>query len=593
MPLSVGLKLTIVGYTTCLLAVEAASSPMPQIYRQYGPSSTKQFTSNRTYWVQVAGACCAAASMATSCVAFFWFCRMEKRFRHRLIILLIYGDMIKTMWIFAFALASITRGTIYTESPFCQASGFLVQYGTETSDYAVLAIAVHSAMQVFRPSNTVRSDGLYPYRYPLFLGAFLIPLLMAGLAFAGDHHGYMSQGAFCSLPLRPFWYRLALTWVPRYVIAIIILGLAVAIYAHVGFEFRSLSNMLQNEKPSVSSTTILSTNDQNLGDGASPDLTEHTLFPARRGSSIVSILEASRRASAAASTSMYSESNDTAGSIFVPSGPHSARRSSAFTILAGPVDTCSQLDNTNTSRKASNTVLSASDDNHASPLSTSTPCAPPTDTAQRNLAQQRMRIHRQLRLMFVYPICYIIMWLIPFTNHCMMYYEDWATHPLYWLVVASTICYGSMGMVDCLIFTLRERPWRHIPNSDGTFLGSFAWWRTFSGSSSSSLLPSRAVSTSGTVASTLRPRPTDTLHRTVTEVNPTSPNSGPPRNFGVFSSVMDKGREWRSGAGGGNGGCGGGDHAKGQARFARMRLEAEKEERRAAFQGLGRRQSLG
>jgi len=47
--------------------------------------------------------------------------------------LLIFGDLMKAMWLFLQAVASIARGTIVTESAFCQASGFLVQIGTEAS----------------------------------------------------------------------------------------------------------------------------------------------------------------------------------------------------------------------------------------------------------------------------------------------------------------------------------------------------------------------------------------------------------------------------------------------------------------------------
>jgi G protein-coupled receptor GPR1 len=47
--------------------------------------------------------------------------------------LLIYGDVMKASWLFLFAVVSLGQGTVHTRSSFCQASGFLVQYGTETS----------------------------------------------------------------------------------------------------------------------------------------------------------------------------------------------------------------------------------------------------------------------------------------------------------------------------------------------------------------------------------------------------------------------------------------------------------------------------
>jgi hypothetical protein len=36
-----------------------------------------------------------------------------------------------------------------------------------------------------------------------------------------------------------------------------------------------------------------------------------------------------------------------------------------------------------------------------------------------------------------------------------------------------------MGFVDCVIFSMREKPWRSIDNSDGTFWGSLVLRRPF------------------------------------------------------------------------------------------------------------------
>lgn len=80
-----------------------------------------------------------------------------------------------------------------------------------------------------------------------------MPALMAGLAFVNPTAGYISNGAFCSLPLRPCWYRLALAWIPRYLIGFIILGLAVDIYTHVGFEFRAFTKAAESRTATGSS----------------------------------------------------------------------------------------------------------------------------------------------------------------------------------------------------------------------------------------------------------------------------------------------------------------------------------------------------
>lgn len=49
--------------------------------------------------------------------------------------------------------------------------------------------------------------------------------------------------------------------------------------------------------------------------------------------------------------------------------------------------------------------------------------------------------------------------------------------PNEFLRVGSSICITLMGFADALIFSLREKPWRGIEGSDGTFWGSLVWTR--------------------------------------------------------------------------------------------------------------------
>jgi G protein-coupled receptor GPR1 len=79
--------------------------------------------------------------------------------------------------------------------------------------------------------------------------------------------------------------------------------------------------------------------------------------------------------------------------------------------------------------------------------------------------------------MFIYPLVYTLMWLIPFVQHCMMYSDYFAAHPIFSIRMGTVICTMSIGFVDCLIFTMREKPWRSIQTSDGSILGSFFVWR--------------------------------------------------------------------------------------------------------------------
>jgi hypothetical protein len=112
--------------------------------------STDPHALYQVWQIRITAVVCSGMSIMTSLVAFYWFFRMNKLFRHRwvllfsvpkdladrterLIMLLVYGDVIRSGWYFIFAVYSLVLGTVKTESPFCQASGFFIQYGTETS----------------------------------------------------------------------------------------------------------------------------------------------------------------------------------------------------------------------------------------------------------------------------------------------------------------------------------------------------------------------------------------------------------------------------------------------------------------------------
>lgn len=117
------------------------------------------------------------------------------------------------------------------------------------------------------------------------------------------------------------------------------------------------------------------------------------------------------------------------------------------------------------------------------------------------------------------------------------------------------MCVTLMGAIDCLIFCLRERPWRHIPKSDGTFLGSFQFWRTFT--------PQRGSAVS---------RP-GALQRSFTEANPETPHTV---QESWSRTVIRTGRN----VGGARTIGTSSDYARGRAEMARVRLQMEKEERR-------------
>jgi hypothetical protein len=336
----------------------------------------------------------------------------------------------------------------------------------------------------------------------------VVPGMMSGLAFVNSGYAYESLGAFCQLPIRPFWYRLALAWIPRYLIAFIILSLAGAIYAYVGCEFCSYTNLSQSSMTPVVSTLSMSTIDENPEPAVQRAQTEpcNSNVPEhiRRSSSIAHDVVSSRHRGLAVAfgpttyvpaqlvpetapvTQFLPESSTllpfkrTAfvrpGLLVIPSG-YTVNPALPALDLQGPLSPMTQP----VEDPMAILVQPETATKEAIPRRDPSPPSP----VQRHLARQRRRVYRQLRLLFIYPLVYILMWTIPFIGHVMNYDDHYANYPLWFTRIGMTICLTSMGFVDCLIFSLREKPWRSISTSDGTVWGSLAVWRRTSSVSAS------------------------------------------------------------------------------------------------------------
>jgi len=60
--------------------------------------------------------------------------------------------------------------------------------------------------------------------------------------------------------------------------------------------------------------------------------------------------------------------------------------------------------------------------------------------------------------MFIYPLVYAVMWFPPFISHCYFYTKE--HNPPFALSCLSLVLLSLQCAVDCLIFGIREKPWR-------------------------------------------------------------------------------------------------------------------------------------
>lgn len=502
--------------------------------------TTPAITPHEGYILQCIALTFATISVASSVLAFYWFVKMRRTFRHDLIMLLIQSDMFKALWFMMYPIVVFTRGPVPSNSTFCQVNGFFISLGIEASDFAVLQIAIHTALYIFKPKATLGEGGLYPYRYIAYAGWIAFPLLMASLAFVNNNDSYISEGTYCYLPVRPFWYRLALGWIPRYIIFIVILFIYASIYYYVRYKFHGFNRAGMRSGTNCSSDSTEATrrppNRHSLP--PTPRLHCHGLIPeSRQGSANesdpfklgLSSMDSYRNGGGSldgksvpgAHRFMLSSFMLRNNTITVPCPPPTARASP--TGSNPELSTQDPMLQYSTSLPSSPRAMEAAvlhpttsrasvwrdSPRGFSPTTSARPSAmyifsilkrhqdgrnPQTSLSQlqlvnsrgQNLADVEMlrtrdKIRRQLRFLFIYPLVYIGMWVVPFVSHVLQYDDRFASDPPFGLSCAVTIFVCSQAAVDCWLFSTREKPWRHIPGNDGTFWGSLKFWQGWDG----------------------------------------------------------------------------------------------------------------
>ncbi|KAK4494598.1 hypothetical protein PRZ48_013954 [Zasmidium cellare] len=482
------------------------------------------------YQIQVIASTFSSVSILAAVCAIYWFCMMRRNFRRDLVLLLICGDLWKSFWFLVFSATTLSTGHISTDSSFCQASGYFLQVGLEACDIAIFLMSLHMVLQIFPPKDSfLGHDGLYRLRHAVLATWFVVPNVMSSLAFINSGSAFISQGGFCSLPIRPFWYRLALSWIPRYLIWIFVMGVAIRIYMHVGYEFkvfgeeRDRSSSLAgadsnttNTQTTVSAQLPISMRrtESSTSDGAAAEKQAGqddaiapedaimppmpTGHPALPGSSKQGVWNPARRQSTPnwsipfGGAGLETDHFQGAASPRSKSNPSSRRGSKQIGagIMAedfappppipltldrprGSVSTVGSMKSSGAHSSFEQSPALAPITEHKSAASTE---SAPDNVATRAMKQRRKAIQRQLRLLFIYPVVYLILWVIPFVSHAMNYSNHFAQHPIFTISALNVFCQTIMGFCDVLIFSWREKPWRHIPGSDGTFLGSFKFW---------------------------------------------------------------------------------------------------------------------
>ncbi|KAK5210920.1 G protein-coupled receptor gpr1 [Exophiala xenobiotica] len=441
------------------------------------PAAGASLSPDQNEAVHIATICCASISLLAALVTVRWFLVMKKTFRHILVMNLIISDSLKAVIYFLFPVVVFARGPVASSSKFCQATGFLLTFGVEAADMAILIIALHAVLYIVRPpNNALEQGGLYPYRWWVWAAWLLPPLVAACLAFIRNSAPYTTSGIFCSLPKRPIWYRLALSWVPRYIILAFIIITYLWIYIYVTVKFRGFNKLGEAESSSNSPTnsrrkSILTPDCEDIEqigpDG--PALGSSSWVPQQQPSVIeqptavpqqlepwdyVNFITSKPLQDSGPETSspnavmpMQARGSGWSGDTQVPLGRASVKPS---------ITDASGLDqSTKPETDARPNLLAPAKESFASEQ------ADP-------MKKTRMAIRKQLRYLFIYPLVYIIVWTFPFIYQVQLYNSYGVQHPTFWLILMQAIMLSSQAGVDSVLFSWTEKPWRRI-DPDSTF----------------------------------------------------------------------------------------------------------------------------
>lgn len=368
-------------------------------------------------------------------------------------------------------------------------------------DFAVLMIAIHTALAIWKPKSVAGEGGLYPYRRVAYSLWIFVPLIMAAVPFINNSDPYETTGTYCYLPIRPSWYRLVLEWIPRYFIIVIILVIYASIYFYVHHQFRSFGEISREPAAALDGTAEDTDSPGSAGGEKFPrasSLPRHGRSPS--GSVVEAVYSkpspthqnswpSTGRTSFNRTRSLSEVSMSDTDALVA--GPSISMPVATYTSTPPPIPTDNTLRPGNQSRQASFSGMDmlkmlrnrpGSAEVSMSQLDLNANVNAPVGhidgqgVGVAEVLHTREKIRRQLRYLFIYPLFYIGMWVMPFILNVLQYRAKFATDPPFALSCVATIFMSAQPIVECWLFSTREKPWRHMLGPSTTFLGSLKFW---------------------------------------------------------------------------------------------------------------------
>lgn len=402
------------------------------------------YTEHQAYVLRVLSVTASCLSIGAGLLAFYLYVSMRvKVFRHHLILLLLMFDFGKAVVLLWYPARVLLVPLAYNNTNFCDVVGFFSSAFIEGADLAVLSLAIHTALLVFTKSSTPEG-GLYKYRYYVYGITFLLPLVMASLAFISHgRHSYFPQITWCYLPINPIWYRLVLSWIPRYIIIVSILSIYISIYIYVKLEYAKVV------KDFKQSQTYLH-----------KDFRPNSVSSASKGKSTTKIFTWFTKPFNSSDASIRSTEDENQENT----QSQAAKKKFSFNKLAttfkvGILRFISYFPGFSFLEPSRQNGAAVVDNTEMLDVQAIAIREFQKDTMAKFQVRRNM-IERQIRSIFVYPVAYVFLWLAPFAVHCLQFNYEPKHGPIFWIGAIAAFMQPFNCVVDTIAFMVRERPWR-------------------------------------------------------------------------------------------------------------------------------------
>ncbi|ONH79878.1 G protein-coupled receptor GPR1 [Saccharomyces cerevisiae] len=507
------------------------------------PGMTSTFTAPQLLQLRIIAITASAVSLIAGCLGMFFLSKMDKRrkvFRHDLIAFLIICDFLKAFILMIYPIIILIDNSVYATPAFFNTLGWFTAFAIEGADMAIMIFAIHFAILIFKPNWKWRNKrsgnmegGLYKKRSYMWPITVLVPAILASLAFINynklnddsdttiilDNNnynfpdsprqgGYKPWSAWCYLPPKPYWYKVVLSWGPRYFIIIFIFAVYLSIYIFITSESKRIKaqigdfnhNVLEEEKEKKKlfglghwgkakwyfrsyfklpllhllrnlknffTISFIDPNEETDDSGSSNGTFNFgessneipTLFRKTNTGSDENV-----SASGGVRLLDYNSAKPLDMSKYAMSEQPDLERNNPFDcendITLNPSELVSKQKEHKVTFSVENEGLDTRKNRCENSSFTNVQQHFQAQT-YKQMKKRRAQIQKNLRAIFIYPLSYIGIWLFPIIADALQYNHEIKHGPTMWVTYIDTCVRPLSCLVDVIVYLFKEKPWNY------------------------------------------------------------------------------------------------------------------------------------